>query len=308
MATVPKTNLTQATAIGQQRTTLPGITQFRGADASAKALQGLGDAVLAGSDDLAQVGARIQLGDEKRSRDAHDLRLKRIHLDHKIGNAEKGIEGYEQFKGEAALGKTKQIQDSLAKSVEAELSTIETQWVADELKAKNEIYNLQTDNSQGTYNIDQRNVARTDNSNAAIAHHKQALLTVPIGDKDAELQEVMALSIEAGNKARNDGALSQEAIDEEVQKAVGPAHALRVQHLLDQNAFDAADEYFKTYKVQMTAERQAKTSRAMKVAKEGQVSELAVKAKDMVDVLEAGGNVPVDDQLSMFSSLEGSGG
>jgi len=242
MATVPRK--TQAGDIRPTRTTLPGITQFHGLDAPAKALTGLGQAVSGAGEDIATVGARIQLGDETRELSTRDLAIRQTLSDYTDGNEEKGIVGWKSLEGEEAVRKAEGIKQEMRTAVDAILKGVEAEWVREDLKLKAEGHLSENGASHDIYNIDQRRVARDTLYKGKISQSRKELNTAIPGDIQSEGKHLTGIMIVSARMADEAGIEDQTTREEFIKAELTVAHEAKIDTLQAAGQFSAAQAYY----------------------------------------------------------------
>ena len=266
MATVPTAPRVTANQISPQRTDLTGITEFRGAGATAKAQTQFGQAVSGASDQLAKLGAQIQLGDEKRDLTQKELEIRKVFSDYETGApapmtpdgipGQQGIAGYRADKKEDALrnapARKKEVEDAINKILERGGSA---GWVDAELRLRAQNRGQVFDTGYESYLMDERLAADKEVIIAGIEQTTGELASILPSEVNREQLEqagVSEITLAVTLKLKNEGITNQKSIDNAVKKELSFAHERRIKWLQSQGFNTYAKDYFSKIEGQLT--------------------------------------------------------
>mgnify|MGYP003639972830 CR=1 FL=1 len=266
MATVPTAPRVTANQISPQRTDLTGITEFRGAGATAKAQTQFGQAVSGASDQLAKLGAQIQLGDEKRDLTQKELEIRKVFSDYETGApapmtpdgipGQQGIAGYRADKKEDALrnapARKKEVEDAINKILERGGSA---GWVDAELRLRAQNRGQVFDTGYESYLMDERLAADKEVIIAGIEQTMGELASILPSEVNREQLEqagVSEITLAVTLKLKNEGITNQKSIDNAVKKELSFAHERRIKWLQSQGFNTYAKDYFSKIEGQLT--------------------------------------------------------
>jgi len=245
MATVPTAKRVTADAIAPQRTVLPGVTEYRGAGAVAKAQTQFGEKLSASADDWTKIGASIQFSDEKLDKKNQTNVLKRTISDHTDGNKERGIEGWKSRIGQNSLDTAAQSKAELRKVVTQQLADLKSaQWVKDELSVDAESYLLENEVGQDLHNITQRKAARLTTNKTTLRQTSRDLDNIVAGDIEGEDRLIDEIGVVALDMARQDGLTDKNNIDEYIKSYQSAAIGSRIKFLQSTDELRAAKDLY----------------------------------------------------------------
>tara|TARA_R110002096_G_scaffold221155_2_gene409942 strand:- start:1464 stop:4178 length:2715 start_codon:yes stop_codon:yes gene_type:complete len=245
MATVPTAKRVTADAIAPQRTVLPGVTEYRGAGAVAKAQTQFGEKLSASADDWTKIGASIQFSDEKLDKKNQTNVLKRTISDHTDGNKERGIEGWKSRIGQNSLDTAAQSKAELRKVVTQQLADLKSaQWVKDELSVDAESYLLENEVGQDLHNITQRKAARLTTNKTTLRQTNRDLDNIVAGDIEGEDRLIDEIGVVALDMARQDGLTDKNNIDEYIKSYQSAAIGSRIKFLQSTDELRAAKDLY----------------------------------------------------------------
>ena len=245
MATVPTAKRVTADAIAPQRTVLPGVTEYRGAGAVAKAQTQFGEKLSASADDWTKIGAGIQFSDEKLDKKNQTNVLKRTISDYTDGNSDLGIDGWKSRVGQNSLDTAAQSKAELREVVTEQLANLNSaQWVKDELSVDAESYLLENEVGQDLHNITQRKAARLTTNNTTLTQNSRDLDNVVAGDIEGEDRLIDEIGVVALDMARQDGLTDKDNIDEYIKSYQSAAIGSRIKFLQSTDELRAAKDLY----------------------------------------------------------------
>ena len=272
MATVPTAPRVTANQISPQKTDLTGITEFRNAGATAKAQTQFGQAAIGFSDQVAKLGAQIQLGDEKRDLTQRELEIRKVFQDAETGSTasanldgmpgtfppEQSISGYRSETKEVALrgsaARKKGVEDRINEILDREGSA---GWVSAELRLRAQNRGQVFDSGYEAYLMDQRLAADEEVATANLYITGDELASIMPNDPNIlELEEAAVAEITAIVRAtaRAQGTTNEKVIDSQIAKELSIAHTKRIKWLQSKGYKKEAENYYSRIEGQLTAD------------------------------------------------------
>jgi len=321
MARVPGIDRVTAPQIAPQVTRLPRLADTSELDAGARAMIQVGQALGAEGEQINLAAAQAQREDEATELQFRERAFKQGLHDLTYGNEKLGVQGYRNTRGRGTLeGAEKYEQDvvDLRKRVTGE---IKNQNVTNQFTETSKDIELSARTSHSNYVLGQRKVAEatTDAAGMQLGVNEAVNNVVSLLEDGGEItavtsvnqdiiNDVIQLSIrqaereglEAGSKEREDI----------IKTNLTAMHKTVIERLLSQELSEEASDYLELYSAfgQINESDQGRILAAIRRVENAKIAELSDDVRDVVTVLDFGGNVDPGQLSDLKNKLRSGSG